>query len=255
MPFRTVILALAFALAALAPQRVIAAEEPLLVFAAASLKGALDDVAGDLGRRCHDFLRRIGTLWPGRSSRARRPTSLFRPISTGWTGLRARGHLRVGTKRRLLGNRLVLISSDAEHPLLTLSEDLDLIGELGTTGVLAMALPNAVPAGIYGKAALSYFGLWDGVASRVAGADNVRMALTFVARGEAPLGIVYVTDAMSEPRVKVVAEFPAESHPEIIYPAAVIAGSDHPDAQAFLDYLASARAAAQFRAAGFETVN
>lgn len=254
MPFRTVILALAFALAALAPQRVIAAEEPLLVFAAASLKGALDDVAGTWDGDV--TISYAGSAALARQIEQGAPADIIISANLDWMDrLERRGHLRVGTKRRLLGNRLVLISSDAEHPLLTLSEDLDLIGELGTTGVLAMALPNAVPAGIYGKAALSYFGLWDGVASRVAGAENVRMALTFVARGEAPLGIVYVTDAMSEPRVKVVAEFPAQSHPEIIYPAAVIAGSDHPDAQAFLDYLASARAAAQFRAAGFETVN
>jgi molybdate transport system substrate-binding protein len=127
---------------------------------------------------------------------------------------------------------------------------MDLAGALGG-GKLAMGDPEAVPAGRYGKAALESLGVWDSVAANVAPAENVRAALAFVSLGEAPLGIVYRTDAEAEPGVKIVGIFPEESHPPIVYPAALIATSTNPDAAALLDYLRSDAAEATFEKHGF----
>jgi molybdate transport system substrate-binding protein len=112
-----------------------------------------------------------------------------------------------------------------------------------------MASVDTVPAGKYGKAALTYF-VWDTVAPRVAQAENVRAALAFVARGEAPLGIVYGTDARSEPAVKVMGTFPEDSHPKILYPVALTA-SAKPDACKFLEFLLSSESAPSFEVQGF----
>jgi molybdate transport system substrate-binding protein len=121
-------------------------------------------------------------------------------------------------------------------------------------GRLAMALVEAVPAGIYGKAALESLGLWDDVVAQVAQADNVRAALAFVATGEAPYGIVYATDAAAEARVSVIGTFPADTHPPIVYPAAAMAESDNPLRQAFLDFLRGPEARAAFARQGFDVV-
>ena len=117
-------------------------------------------------------------------------------------------------------------------------------------GKLSMANVDAVPAGKYGKAALEKLGAWTGVKDSIAQAENVRAALLLVARGEAPLGIVYSTDAAAEPSVKIVATFPEDSHPPIIYPAALDHGSKNADAKAFLDFLRSAKARTVVREAG-----
>src|SRR5205814_2358827 len=119
------------------------------------------------------------------------------------------------------------------------------------TGKRAMADPAAIPAGRYGKAALEKLGVWDTVASRIAAAENVRAALLLVARGEAPLGIVYRTDAAVEPNARIVDSFPRDTHPPIVYPIALTATSTNPDAPALLVYLRGAAAQAQFHNAGF----
>ena len=124
-------------------------------------------------------------------------------------------------------------------------------GALGNDGRLAMANVDAVPAGRYGKAALEYLGVWPSVSTRVAQAENVRMALTLVSRGEAPLGIVYKTDAASDPAVRIIGAFPAGSHPAIIYPMALLASSTNPDAQALVDYLKMPAASPFFEKQGF----
>ena len=116
---------------------------------------------------------------------------------------------------------------------------------------LAMGDPASVPAGKYGKAALETLGVWASVAAKVAPAENVRAALRLVARGETPLGIVYRTDAAAEPGVKIVATFPADTHPPIIYPIALLAGSTNPDAAAYLAYLEGAKARPLFEKQGF----
>ena len=133
---------------------------------------------------------------------------------------------------------------------LDVAAGMDLAGALNG-GKLAMGDPKAVPAGKYGKAALEKLGVWDSVSGSVAAAENVRAALALVSMGEAPLGIVYQTDAGADPGVKIVGMFPEHSHPPIIYPVAVTAVSTSPDAEEFLKYLHSAKAAAAFEKQGF----
>ena len=118
-------------------------------------------------------------------------------------------------------------------------------------GYLAMALVDSVPAGVYGKAALESLGLWSSVEPRVAQMDNVRAALVLVATGEAPLGIVYATDAVASPEVSVIGTFPEGSHDPIVYPAAIIAGNETPAVTAFMEYLRSDAASAAFESQGF----
>ena len=156
------------------------------------------------------------------------------------------GLIADGSRRDLLGNTLVLVGTGkpAEAPIADLPT---LLGE----AKLAMALVDSVPAGQYGKEALTSLGLWDQVESHVAQADNVRAALMLVATGEAPLGIVYGSDAVAEPGVGVVATFPKYSHKPITYPAAVTSNADTPQAAAFLDSLSQEPAKAVFEAQGF----
>ena len=151
---------------------------------------------------------------------------------------------------KLLGNEIVLAAPKDSKIETTIEPNFPLASLLGD-GKLAMGDVKAVPAGKYGKAALEKLGVWKSVESKVAQADNVRAALKLVATGEAALGIVYTTDAIAEPAVKVVATFPSESHPPIVYPAAAMAASKNPDAVAYLKYLQSARAKAIFEEQGF----
>src|SRR5204863_1122350 len=174
------------------------------------------------------------------------PADLFISADSDWMDyLETRKLIKPGSRSDLLGNGIVLIAPAASPVKLTVAPGFALASALDG-GRLAMADPAAVPAGRYGKAALEKLGVWDGVASRIAAAENVRAALLLVARGEAPLGIVYSTDAASEPNVKVVATFPEESHPPIIYPAALTKDSKNTDAKAFLDFLRSAKARTSF---------
>jgi molybdate transport system substrate-binding protein len=156
------------------------------------------------------------------------------------------------SRATLLGNDIVLIAPVDSTVALTIAPNFPLAEALGD-GKLAMALTASVPAGKYGKAALENLGVWDSVSANVAEAENVRAALALVSRGEAPLGIVYTTDAKADPTVKVVGTFPADSHPPILYPVALTA-SAKPGARAFLDYLTSANAKPIFEAQGFRFV-
>ena len=225
------------------------------VFAAASLKTALDEIAARYHEETGNSMR---VSYAGSSKLARQlqqgaPAQVFVLANSTWMDVLERdGLLADGTRADLLVNRIVLVAGPgAEADLsLSISPDLDLVGALGD-GRLAMALVDAVPAGIYGKAALTTLGLWDAVAPRVAQADNVRAALRLVASGEAPLGIVYATDAMAEPRVRVLDSFPADSHPPIRYPAAVLAEADSPEARTARTYLDSPAARAIFLRNGF----
>lgn len=222
------------------------------VFAAASLKTVLDEIAAlweaETGHSA--------TVAPAGSSALARqiqqgaPADIFISASPDWMDvLEAEGLLREATRRDLLTNRLVLIGHGAQAPV-KIGRGLDLAGMLGD-GRLAMALVEAVPAGIYGKAALQSLGMWEGVAAQVAQTDNVRAALALVAVGEAPLGVVYATDAAAEPRVSLLGTFPEDSHPPILYPAAVTAESASDHASPFLDFLSGAQADAIFTAHGF----
>lgn len=223
----------------------------LTVFAAASLKGALDEVA-----RGYDPAAKVVLSYGGSSALAKQienaaPADLFISADLGWMDyLEVRGLIDKSTRVNLLHNRLVLIAPRASRAVLEIKPGFALAQALGD-GRLSMANPDAVPAGKYGKAALQHLGVWTAVAGKIAPMQNVRVALALVSRGEAPFGIVYRTDAIADKRVRIVGEFPADTHPPIIYPAAVMAGSRNARARAFLDYLGSAAARAIFARYGF----
>ena len=157
------------------------------------------------------------------------------------------------SRQDLLGNRLVLIAPRDSKVAVKLAPGAPLLAALGKDGRLATGDPDSVPAGRYAKSALTSFNLWAGLESRLVGAENVRVALMYVARGEASLGIVYATDAAVEPKVRVVAVFPENSHPPITYPVAATKNASA-EASSFIQFLRSPAAQAQFGKAGFRVV-
>lgn len=229
------------------------AQEPVTVFAAASLKNALDAINAAWSQEAG---KEAAISYAGSSALAKQieegaPADLFISADLDWMAyLSERGLIDTASERRLLGNRIVLVAPADSTVELSIAPGFDLATALGD-GRLAMANVDAVPAGRYGKAALESLGVWDGVADKVAQAENVRAALQLVALGEAPLGIVYQTDATAEPGVRVVGTFPEDSHDQIVYPAALTAESANPDAAAFLDYLQGDAARAIFEEQGF----
>lgn len=256
MPKRIALVALSLAalLAASLPARA-QSDEATLVFAAASLKNALDAVVEDYSKTTG---KTITVSYAGSSALAKQieqgaPADIFFSANVDWMDhLVAADAIVPESRVTLLGNDIVLIAPAASDVSLTIAPDFPLAETLGD-GKLAMALTASVPAGIYGKASLESLGVWESVAPKVAEAENVRAALALVSRGEAPLGIVYATDAKADPGVKVVCVFPEDSHPPILYPAALTA-SARPEARAFLDYLTSPAAAPRFKEQGFRVV-
>ena len=232
------------------------ATKPVVVFAAASLKNALDGIAKSWEASTS---KKVTLSFAASSAIAKQiesgaPADLFISADLKWMDwLAERKLIDAGSRKTLLANTLVLIAPKDSTKTLKIEKGFALAEALGD-GRLAMGDPKSVPAGTYGKAALEAVGVWDKVAEKVAGAENVRVALTYVARGETPLGIVYGTDANSEPGVKVLDTFPADSHPPIVYPAALTASSANADAKAFLDYLSSAEATKIFEGQGFTVV-
>jgi molybdate transport system substrate-binding protein len=186
-----------------------------------------------------------------RQIEAAAPADLFISADLEWMDyLAARRLIQPGSRVNLLGNRLVLIAPAGSAANFAVDRGMPLARTLGD-GRLAMADPDSVPAGKYGKAALEALGAWNAVAARVARAENVRAALALVARGECPLGIVYATDAAAEPKVRVVGAFPTGTHPPIVYPAALTAASANPAARGFLEFLGSAETKPVFERYGF----
>ena len=226
----------------------------MVVFAAASLKTALDEIAAAWAKDTGKSAPRIS--YAASSALARQieqgaPADLFISADLDWMDYAAGKNLiRPDSRFNLLGNKIVLIAPrDSRTTTLALTGG-DLAKALAG-GKLSMGNVDAVPAGKYGKAALEKLGAWTSVKDSIAQAENVRAALVLVARGEAPLGIVYSTDAASEPNVRTVATFPEDSYPPIIYPAALTKDSTNADAKAFLDFLRSAKARAVFEKQGF----
>jgi molybdate transport system substrate-binding protein len=229
------------------------AEAPVMVFAAASLRTALDGIAAEWTAATGATVAFSYAASPAlaRQIESGAPADIFASADLRWMDhVEAQGLLAPGTRRNLIGNDLVLIAPAASDAALTPAPGFPLAAALGD-GRLAMGAPDSVPAGTYAREALTALGVWDAVAPKMAGAENVRAALALVARGEAPLGVVYRSDAEAEPSVRVVAAFPAGSHAEIVYPFALTAASTNPDAAAFLDHLASPAARAVFAAQGF----
>jgi molybdate transport system substrate-binding protein len=242
---------LALGVATLGPVGSVAGE--ITVFAAASMTNALADIETDFEAATgHDLVVSLaGSSVLARQIQQGAPADIFISANPGWMDtLEADGLVAEGTRFDLLGNSLVLIAHGTGAAPVAIGPGTDLACLLGD-GRLAMALVDAVPAGIYGKAALESLGLWEGVEARVAQADNVRAALAFVAAGEAPYGIVYATDAVAEGAVTVIGTFPADTHPPITYPVAAMAASDSPLTGTFLDYLRGPEARAAFEAQGF----
>lgn len=247
---RSVVVALVLGALTLAPVRAGAGE--VLVFAAASLKTALDEIATEFEQTTgHD----VTVSYAASSVLARQiqlgaPAGLFISANQDWMDvLQEQGLIDRDSRTDLLGNGLVLIGVGVQDQIGQMQPDVDLPAALGN-GHLAMALVDAVPAGIYGKAALQNLGMWEDVQPQIAQTDNVRAALALVAAGAAPLGIVYRSDAQADDRVQIVASFPPDLHPPIIYPAALTAPGS-PDARAFLDYLQSDEAEVVFAKQGF----
>ena len=213
----------------------------VLVFAAASLKNALDEVAAqwqrESGKKVAISYAASNTLIKQIEQGA--PADMFISADLDWMDYgQQKGLIKPDTRSNLLGNRLVLIAPKDSNITADIKPGFDLAALL-KGGRLAMGNVDAVPAGKYGKASLEKLGAWDGVKDKIAQAESVRAALLLVARGEAPLGIVYQTDAAADPTVKIVGTFPENTHPPIIYPIALTKDSTNPDAVAFLNFLRS----------------
>jgi molybdate transport system substrate-binding protein len=217
-----------------------------VVLAAASLTEALEQVADAWAADGHarPVLSFAGTPALARQVEGGAPADIVVFADTQWMDVLARrGLIDPATRRDLLGNRLVLVKP-AGGPSVTL----ETLGE----GRLALADPGSVPAGRYARASLESLGLWSALAGRVVPAENVRAALALVERGEVELGIVYASDALVSDGVEQVASLPADSHPPIRYPVAVLAASEHRDSASFAAFLSSEEALAIFSQHGFE---
>jgi molybdate transport system substrate-binding protein len=223
------------------------------VFAAASMRTAIDE-AGQAwnvqsGKNIVATYGSSATL--AKQIAAAAPADIFISADLAWMDdLAGKKLIRGESRKNLTGNTLVLVSAAESDIKVDLASSTDLTKVLGGDK-LVVGDVKSVPAGKYAKAALEKLGLWASVEPQLVMQENVRAALALVARGEAKLGIVYGSDAIAEPKVKVVADFPETSHPPILYPAAVVAASTNPDAQGFLDFLQAKEGQLIFRKNGF----
>ena len=240
----------------LLPLPAVSADKGPVVFAAASLKDALDAVNAEWSKTGGKsaVISYAGSSVLAKQIAEGAPADVFMSADLDWMHyLAERKLIQPDTRFDLLGNSLVLIAPEESTLTTTIAPGFALADLLGN-GRLAMANTDSVPAGKYGKAALTALGVWDSVKDKVAQAENVRAALLLVARGEAPLGIVYATDAKADPKVKVLGVFPEDTHAPIIYPVAVTAKAKSPDAQEFVAYLRSSDAKRVFEAQGFKVL-
>ncbi|HWE16227.1 MAG TPA: molybdate ABC transporter substrate-binding protein [Hyphomicrobiaceae bacterium] len=245
----------ALALGWSAPQQA-SAQAPssdLVVFAAASLKNALDAINAqwqkETGRSAKISYAASSALAKQIESGA--PAQLFISADLDWMDYVAQKKLiKPETRSNLLGNRIVLIAPKDKAKAIDIKPGFDLAKVIGD-GRLSMANVDSVPAGKYGKASLEKLGVWASVSDKLAQAENVRAALLLVSRGEAPAGIVYQTDAASDMGVMIVGTFPENTHPPIIYPIALTTSATSPDAAAFLAYIKSRKSKPVFEAQGF----
>lgn len=242
---------------AIMPLNMTRADEPVTVFAAASLKEAVESIAAAWKAETGADIR---VSLAGSSALARQieegaPADIFISADQRWMDyLDEKGLVKDESRVDLLANRIVLVAPANSALEVSITPGFALADMLGEER-LAMANVDAVPAGVYGKAALENLGVWESVKDKVAQAENVRAALLLVSRQEAPLGIVYETDAKVDPGVRVLDRFPEASHPPIVYPAALLSESDNPSASDFLSYLQGAKAHEIFAAAGFTVLS
>lgn len=226
---------------------------PPIVLAAASLQESMNAAAAAWAKQGHvrPTLSFAASSALARQAAAGAPADLFVSADVEWMDdLDRRGLLAKGSRVNLLGNRLVLVAPADSTARVALRPGVDLRAALNG-GRLAMADPDAVPAGRYGKAALTRLRAWDAVVPSVVRAENVRAALALVERGAAPLGIVYATDAKASAKVRVVGVFPAASHPPIVYPIARLKASQNVEGERFRRFLVSPQGRAIFVRYGF----
>lgn len=234
-----------------------AAADEVVVFAAASLKTALDAVAADFQAATGNT---VTISYAGSNALAKQiiegaPADIFISAAVNWMDeVQKAGLVADGQRKDLLGNTLVLVAHGAGAAPVEIKPGFDLAGLLGD-GKLAMGMVDSVPAGQYGKASLESLGVWSAVEPSVAQAENVRAALALVAMGEAPYGIVYASDAVAEPGVTVVGTFPDDSHKPILYPAALLTGAADAADTAFFEALSSDAADGRFTEQGFAILN
>ena len=239
------------AAAALGTSGAAKAQDRVVVFAAASLKNALDDVNAKFAGNARVVASYAASSALMKQIEQGAPADVFISADVEWMDYGAqRGLVRNDTRIDLLGNRLVLIAPrDASTGPVEIKPGFDLAALAGA-GRIVTGDVRAVPVGRYAKAALEKLGVWPSVEGKLAMAENVRAALALVARGEAPLGIVYETDAKIEPKVKIIGTFPADSHPPIVYPVALTTNAK-PEAAQYLAFLRSAEAKKIFESYGF----
>lgn len=227
--------------------------DSVTIFAAASTTNAITDIGNLFAQK---GMGKVVTSFASSSTLAKQieqgaPANVFLSADLKWMNyLAEKKSIEPQSLFDLLGNKIVLIAPTSSTAKIVISPKLDLATILGKEK-LAMGDPDHVPAGIYGKQALEKLGIWKGVESKVARAKDVRAALTLVEREEAPLGVVYATDAAITKKVKVVAVFPEDSHPPIVYPVALVKGKETPAAKSFLDFLKTTDAKAVFEKYGF----
>jgi molybdate transport system substrate-binding protein len=230
----------------------------ITVFAAASLTNAIETAASAYEKKTGDKIRlslaSSSTL--ARQIAAGAPADIFISANEKWMDwLNDQGLLMPGSRHDLLTNRLVLVApQDSTLTPVTIGENTDLSALIGSDDRIAIGDPDHVPAGIYAKQALTSLGQWQKVAPRLARADNVRAALALVERGEAPIGIVYQTDARISDKVKIMGIFPEKSHPAITYPVALTGNMSETSTMKFLLWLLGDDAGRIFTDYGFEPV-
>jgi molybdate transport system substrate-binding protein len=228
----------------------------LLVFAAASMKGSLDKVAAafEAGGGSKVAISYASSSQLAKQIEAAAPADVFISADTKWMDyLVEKGAVKKEAAVNLLGNRLVLVAAKDSTVTLKIAKDFPLAATLDGSR-LAMGDPKSVPAGKYGQESLKFYGVWKDVEPTIAGADNVRAALKLVSSGEAPLGIVYETDARADKAVKIIDVFGEDSHSPIVYPVASIDASKNTDKDAFVKFLGGPQATKIFRDAGFTTL-
>lgn len=232
------------------------AKDTVIVFAAASMKNALDKLSAEWQEKTGHAVK---VSYAASSTLAKQleqdaPAGIFISADLDWMNYVTKKNLiKPDSRSDLLGNRLVLVGPKDSKVSIDLKPGADLAKALDG-GRLAVGNVDSVPAGKYGKAALTKLGIWDSVSDKLAQAESVRAALVLVSRGEAPLGIVYKTDAAADPNVKIIATFPADSHAPIIYPIALTTKSSEA-ASAFVSFLKSPEAAPAFEAEGFTVLS
>jgi molybdate transport system substrate-binding protein len=231
------------------------AAEPVRVLAAFTLKPALDEIAEGYRKGGGEVTLVYGPS-PGLAQQVENglQADVFFSADPMWTDELAQHQLiRPGTVSELIGNHLVLIARTGVVAPVAITRDLPLAKLIGA-GPIAMCDPDSHPAGRMAKASLATLGLWDGVAKKVARAENPLLAVKMVASGEAPFAVVFTTDAMTDPEVTVVGTFPDDSHPPIRYPVAILAKSTNPESPRFLDYLKSPSTTEIFTRLGYSTL-